>query len=797
MEGIENQLNNSKEETIDLKLLVKKFIGYWYYFLLSISVCLFIAFLYNRYTRPIYNVSTTIEIRDDNNTQLGVENILEGMEMFSVKTNLENEKAVLKSFTLAERTIIDLGIQISYFKHGSVQTVNQYKVNPYVVEFDSTHLQLANIEFYIDILNDEEFQLKVDCENQNTYFMKENKKNNTLQANLSYNSTHLFNQWIETDYFSFKIVKTPYFNKNTYKEDNSYSFKYHSLEKISKNYVKDLNVIPLSKESSVLKLSISGNVRKKNIDYLNTLSTLYLNQGLEEKNRMATNTIRFIESQIIKTQDSLENIENKLKDFKKENPNLEIFDKDFGTFFQKQKTESNITQYRVHLNYYQDLLTYLQNSNETDNIISPNSIGISNPELNTLISSFITLNSKKKELQLSTTESHPKYQSVLSQILFTKQSIVENLKNLISSTKSAERNLQNRVNDFNKEIENLPNSEKEYVKLKREFMQSERIFNYLILKKQETEIAKEGTEPDHRIVDTAGKNDSEFPISPRRKMSYIIGLLFGLGIPVVIVSIRDFFNETIRSKSDLTKITNIPILGVIGNSDKGSNLVVLDNPKSIIAESFRSLRTNIQYLASEKTSKVITITSSVGSEGKTFCSSNLSLILSSAGYKTILIGADLRKPKTHEDFKLDNQLGLSSYLINKNSLKEVVNHTKHENLSLITSGPIPPNPAELLNGDRMKELIKKLKDQYDYIIIDTPPCGLVTDSVITMKFSDINLYVVRHNYTKKNMLNIINDLFDSKQVNNLNIIINDYLVSSTSYGYGYGYGYGNGYGYYE
>ena len=797
MEEIENQLNNSIEETIDLKLIVKKFVGYWYYFLLSISVCLFIAFLYNRYTRPIYNVSTTIEIRDDNNTQLGVENILEGMEMFSVKTNLENEKAVLKSFTLAERTIIDLGIQISYFKHGSVQTVNQYKVNPYIVEFDSTHLQLANVDFYVDILNDEEFQLRIDCEDQNTYNIKENKKNNSLQANLSYNSTHMFNQLIQTDYFSFKLFKTPYFNKNTYEGDNSYSFKYHSLEKISKNYVNDLNVVPLSKESSVLKLSISGNVRKKNIDYLNTLSTLYLNQGLEEKNRMATNTIRFIESQIIKTQDSLENIENKLKDFKEENPNLEIFDKDFGTFFQKQKTESNITQYRVHLNYYQDLLSYLQNSNETDNIISPNSIGISNPELNTLISSFISLNSKKKELQLSTTESHPKYQSVLSQITFTKQSIIENLKNLISSTKSAEKSLQSRVNVFNKEIENLPNSEKEYVKLKREFMQSERIFNYLILKKQETEIAKEGTEPDHRIVDTAGKNDSEFPISPRRKMSYIISLLFGIGIPVVIVSIRDFFNETIRSKSDLTKVTNIPILGVIGNSDKGSNLVVSDNPKSIIAESFRSLRTNIQYLASEKKSKVITITSSVGSEGKTFCSSNLSLILSTAGYKTILIGADLRKPKTHEDFELFNQVGLSSYLINKNSLEEVISQTKYENLSLITSGPIPPNPSELLNGERMKALIENLKDQYDYIIIDTPPCGLVTDSVITMKFSDINLYVVRHNYTKKNMLNIINDLFDTKQVNNLNIIINDYMVNSNSYGYGYGYGYGNGYGYYE
>ena len=796
MKEIENEIDNN-EETVDFKLLIKKYTAYWYYFILSVSVCLFIAFLYNRYIRPTYIVSTTIEIRDDNNTQLGVENILEGMEMFSVKTNIENEKAVLKSFTLSERTITELGLQLSFFKHGSVQTVNQYKVNPYHVIFDTSHLQLANVDMYIDILNDEEFKLKIDCKDQNTYDIKNNKKNNILQANLSYNSIHEFEKQIKTDYFSFKLVKTPYFNKKTYLEDNSYSFKLHSLDKITKKYLKDLNISPVSKESSVLKLSISGNARKKNIDYLNTLSSLYLKQGLEEKNRMATNTITFIENQILKTQDTLDKIEDKLKDFKLKNPNLEIFDKDFGTYFQKQKTETNISEYRLHLNYYHELLSYLQNSNEVNDIISPNSIGISNPELNSLISNFISLNSKIKELELSTTKSHPKYQSVLSQISFTKKSIIENLKNLISSTKSAERTLQNRVNDFNKEIKNLPDSEKKYVKLNREFMQSERIVNYLILKKQETEIAKEGTEPDHRIIDTAGKNDSDIPVAPRKKVSYLIGLIFGFIIPVITISIRDFFNENINNKSDLDKLTKIPVLGVIGNSEKGGNLIVSESPKSIISESFRSLRTNIQYLASEKSSKVITVTSSVGSEGKTFCSSNLALIFSSAGYKTVLIGADLRKPKTHEDFKLDNQKGLSSYLIKKSKIEDIINQTQYENLSLITSGPIPPNPAELLNLERMKDLIKNLKDKYEYIIIDTPPCGLVTDSVITMKLSDINLYVVRHNYTKKNMLNIINDLFETKQVSNLKIIINDYVVKPSSYGYGYGYSYGNGYGYYE
>ena len=241
--------------------------------------------------------------------------------------------------------------------------------------------------------------------------------------------------------------------------------------------------------------------------------------------------------------------------------------------------------------------------------------------------------------------------------------------------------------------------------------------------------------------------------------------------------------KNIQEKSELTKITNIPIIGVIGNSDKSNNLVVLDNPKSVISESFRSLRTNIQYLSSEIENKVVTITSSVGSEGKTFCTSNLALIMAAAGYKTILIGADLRKPKTHEVFNVDNSLGLSSYLINKSTLSEIVHKTDAEKLRVIPSGPIPPNPSELLNSDRMKKLIEELKKTYDYIILDTPPCGLVTDSVITMNMSDINLYIVRHNYTKENMLNIINDLHNSEQVKNINIIINDYIVSSSSYGY--------------
>ncbi len=798
MKGFEIDTDESEIEKIDLKLIINNLLSYWYYFLLSIIVCLFIAFLYNRYTKKVYKVSTTILVRDDSNSQLGVENIIEGMEMFSIKTNLENEKSILQSYSLAEKTIKNLNLGVSYFKHATIQSVQQYKNSPIKIVLDSNKAQIAGINFYVKPIDSNTFEFQIKCKDHNTYNLITEKRNNKLKANIDYNKIHKYGEEISTKYFSLIIDKSYFFNSIDYENDEYYSFKIHTIDKLTRKFVSSIDIKPLIKDGSVLELSLTGPNRKKSIDYLNTLSFLYLDRGLKKKNQMATNTIFFIKNQIEKTSDTLEVIENKLEIFKKGIPNLDVIEKEYGTFYQKQKTEGSISEYQVHLSYYYELLNYLKSSDSDDKIISPNSMGISNPELNSLISNFITLNSKKKELELSTTTNHPKYQSIVSQINFSKNSIIENLKNLISSTNKAKKELENRVNIFDNEINSLPENERQYIKLKREFLQTEINLNYLNEKLHATSIAKEGTISDHEILDIAGKHDSDKHLHPKNKLSYILSLIIGLIIPTLIIFLKNFFNEKILSKSDLTKITKIPILGIIGNSDNSSNIAVMQNPKSIISESFRTLRTNIQYLSADKKSKVITITSSVGSEGKTFCSSNLALILSAAGYKTILIGADLRKPKTQTDFNINNKIGLSTYLINKCDLKDILTISKeNNNLNIITSGPIPPNPSELLNNERMKNLIIKLKKDFDYIIIDTPPAGLVTDSLITMKFSDINLYVVRHNYTKRNMLNIINDLHKTGQINNINIIINDYQFNSNSYGYGYNYGYGDGYGYYE
>ena len=579
--------------------------------------------------------------------------------------------------------------------------------------------------------------------------------------------------------------------------DKYFSFKLHQTDKLANKLIQKVIINPINKETSILKLNIRERTPNKNIHILNKITEIYIRSGLDEKNLMAINTIHFIDQQLTIIKDSLSVIERKLELFKSLHPDLEIVDKEYGTYFQKQKLDNSLSEQSVNIKYYRSLLSYLKNDKNTNSIVSPTSMGISNPELNNLINQLLQLYAKKGELQLTTTGKNPTYIAILSQINHTKKTIIENVNNLISSASIYEVDLIDRITTFDKKINKLPEAEKDYLILRRKYEYNEQTSIYLQQKRYEVSLAKAGTESDHKVIDFA-RLDSEEPISPRKSLAYFIALIFGIFIPITFISLRDFFSDTIRSKSDLLNSTNIPILGLIGHSDNATSLVVSNASKSIIAESFRALRTNIQYLAADKEKKVITVTSSIGGEGKTFTTMNLAAIIALSGHKTILIGGDLRKPKLHEDFKVDTSKGLSSYLINKSELAEVIEKTEIDYLDVIASGPTPPNPAELLDSKKMRDLIMELNKTYDYVIIDTPPIGLVTDGVILMQHADVNLYIVRHNYSKSGALNVINNLYRQKQVENIHIIINDFKHTSSGYGYGYGYGYGSsGYGYYE
>ena len=559
--------------------------------------------------------------------------------------------------------------------------------------------------------------------------------------------------------------------------------------------MKQLEVSEIEKDASILKISLEGSNPIKINDFLNRFTELYLKSGLDEKNQITSNTIEFINEQLSSISDSLSDVESNLETFKQKNPKIELSQKEYGTFYQVEKLEQEKAILELNNKYYKSLQQYLLDNNDIENIVAPSTMGINDPLLNNLLAELTGLYSKLDIVSVNSKKEHPLVQSIQQQIISTKKKLTENIENIILSSQISLNDINSRVKDIEYVIDDLPQNERILLNIQRKFNLNENIYNYLLEKRAEASITKASNVSDHKVIDTP-RLISNDPVKPNILLIYAFSLILGLVFPTFIISIYFLLNNKILDKKDIDQITSAPIIGQIMHNESGHNLVNANSPKSGIAESFRSIRTNIQYLAPDKKEKVICITSSIGGEGKTFIAMNLASIFSVTGGKTILIGADMRKPKIFNDFDIQNNVGLSSFLSNQCTTEEIIKKTEFENLDIILSGPIPPNPSELLNLDKMKELIDDLKKTYQHIIIDTPPIGLVTDGLIVMAHSDVNIYIVRQNFTTKEMVSNFNNLIENNDLE-MNLIINDISKDSSSYGYGYGYGNTYGYGYYE
>ena len=394
----------TQEETLDLKAILLKYAHYWYYFIISVLFCLFIAFLYNRYSKPIYSVSSTLLIRDDSNSQLGAENLLEGLEIFSGRTNLKNEIALLNSYSITKQVVEELGFGTSYFTHGKILTSVLYDNLPFYVSVDSTHLQLCSREFFVTILNDTEYELNISSDNQYAYDITTNRFEKKFDTDISISETYKFGERVESDLFSFVLHKNSDYIKSVDGNNQDFSFVFHDVRTLLERYVKNTTINPINKDASVLKLNIKGNSPRKNIDYLNKLTEVYINNGLNEKNKMATNTVEFIETQLINVSDSLHLIESSLEKFKSENPNLAVTYKEYGAFYQIQKLYNELSVLETHHKYYESLLSYVQENENNEKIVAPSSIGINDPLLNNLISKLSELYAQQEEIRLTSQE---------------------------------------------------------------------------------------------------------------------------------------------------------------------------------------------------------------------------------------------------------------------------------------------------------------------------------------------------------------------------------------------------------
>lgn len=768
-----------KEESIDIKKYLYMILRNWFWFVAAIVMGVGAAYLSNRYSDPIYQVGMTIIVEgDENSSYSSNNNLIEGFNLFQQGKKIENEIAILKSYDLTRKAISELDFQISYFGVGRLRERPKYKIDEFIIDFDTAHAQVRYLPIYVTPKGYRGYQLEIESMSVNQ-FMK-------------------YDEYFENDDFRFRLVLVDSVGIETMSHDQYY-FYLNSIEGLTARYRGKLSVEKTTEEGTVLLLSTSGHVPQQEINFLNKLAEVYIRSGLEGKNIIAENTIQFIDEQIADIADSLRNAEQMLQNFRLNNDIIDIDQEGRALFEQIEALQRQKAQELVHLKYYKYLKGYLSNPDQNAELLAPSLVGVNDNVLSGLVGRVNDLFAELQVLKFSTKRENPRVNLVLAKIATTQRALVESVSNLMKKSDMLLTDLDGRIEKVNTEIRKLPINERQLINIQRQFNLSDNIYTYLLEKRAEAGIKRASNISDAQILDKA-RSSSVYLISPKYRMNYILGLVIGFMIPLVIILLRDFFNTRIMDKKDIEDRTLVPILGVVGHNANTSEFIVKLKPKSSLAESFRSVKTNMEFLLLGDNSKIINITSAMSGEGKTFSSINLAAITAMTNKKTLLVGLDLRKPKLHTEFNVDNTIGLSTYLIGKHSLEDIQLATSIENLTLIPSGPTPVNPAQLIESGIFKVFIETIRKEYEFIIFDTPPAALVSDAMVLARYADANIFVVRQNYSNKNVIDLINDFQRNNKLPNMSILVNDVKLSGyygNSYGYGYGSGYGYGYGYGE
>ncbi len=704
-------------------------------------------------------------------------NIFPGSNAFRSEQNLRNEIGILRSFSLNYRVMQELPdfhvVYVGVGKRGIAES-RMYNNAPFRVLYDSLQNQRIGLPVTVKILSSDNYQLEID-------------------GDLKFSKTLDFGERFNEMGFDFSIV--PASESFSYDPDgsNRYYFYFVSPVGLANQYRGKLSVSPIEEEATLVTLSVSGFVPGQEVDYLNKLMEVYILQGLEVKNQTAERTIEFIDGQIGTISDSLKIVENSLENFRLSNKLVDLSRE--GNYIQNrlESYENERSSLLLQKKYYEYLKEYVNSRNETGDIVSPGAMGVTNAPLERMVTELATMQQQKSKLKLNISEDLPAVTAFDNSIMDVKALIAENIISSMINLDNAIKEADHRISMVEAELNRLPGTERRLINIQRKFDLNNTVYNYLLEKKAEAGIARASTVSDNRIIDYAQTFNSS-RIRPKPRQNYSMAMILGLLIPAMLIFVIDYLNNKVIDKKDIEKGTKAPILGFISHNSLQTEIPVVEKPGSTLAESFRSVRTNLKYFIKDTKNPVISVSSTISSEGKTFIAINLAAIIASNGNKVLLIGLDLRKPRIHRIFGIDKDNGISNFLIGQEKFESIIFETGIENLWYTPSGPVPPNPAELIDSPAMNDFINEAKKKFDYIIIDTPPVAIVTDALLVSPLTDFYLFIVRQRYTTKNTLGLIEELHRNENIKSLGIVIND--ISTTGYyGYGLRYGYSGGYGY--
>lgn len=762
-----NAENRRNDDEIDLRLLFYNIRRNWHFFLISILFFAIGALLYIRFTLPVYEATTSVLIKDSKNTSKDIEDILTG-DLFGNTKNIATEIGILQSRSVLEETINELNLGIRFFSKNELLNFPLYKTTPFVVKVLRITDGIYDEEFRLTRIDSSRFKLEIDADNHFLY-------------NYNYSGIHIYGEEIKTPYFTLMVTRNDL--AFTVSQDEKYFFTVNSMKKLLAYYNEIMKVEPLNKDATIVQITVLDKIPERATDFLNTLGKVYINRDVQDKSSVAALTLKFVDEQLEEISKTLNTTELELQKFKEQKGTVDLSEESKAYLEKVTSVDEDRVRAEIDLRSLDYLYDYVSGNKDVETL-SPSSIGNPDPLLVELISRLKELQSKRKSLIYGSSTQSPAIKIIDEQIEQTKRDLVENINSIRNMIRSNLQGLIKQLTAYENSIRKIPNIERELLAIQRNFTVNENIYLYLLQKKAETGIAKATAVSDNKVLDDASIN--EIPVIPDKKAVIIIALILALILPLVIILLQGYIKNTISNREDIEKLTQIPIIGVVGHLSKGERLIVATKPKSSIAEAFRSIRANLMFFGLADQHKIVLITSSVGGEGKSFSTLNLATVLSLQHHRVIIVGMDLRKPQLIQDLGVENNDGVSTFLIGKTTLEKVIQKTNIEGLDIIPSGPIPPNPAELLSKKETLTLLDSLRSKYDYIIIDTPPVGIVSDAMMLMNYADINVFILRENYSKKDYIKTINNYYSQGKVKNLCILLND-AGNNQRYGYGYGY----------
>ncbi len=754
------------------ELLVKS-LNYLPLFVAFLLIAFTMAVIYIHYQTPIYTSSIKLLLKDVNNKGGNQSTVSEQVlpdVFFSNKTNLANETEVLKSQKLMEKVVLAEQLNTIYYSIGKVNTLELFSTDPQskFIQFSAIRDSSRNYNVTIQVKED-----------GTIYVLNGDKQIKTENHKLVI--TPLFNYIIN-------IV-----NPSDYKPDYKYSATWLPTAAIAGSFAGSLSIVPLSKEATILTISTSSQVPSKSELILNSLVSEYNNYNIEQNNKIANNTIAFIDDRLIGISGELNTVENGLKKFK-ENNAIDIEAQGTTALGVAKDLQDKLNEQQLQMEIANMVSQYVNNPKRRYELV-PSNLGIGDLTLSTLVAGYNTGVIKREEMLKTLGEQNLQVKTLESQLDDFRAKIMESINNVKAvynnAYNAANKEYQTTLNN----IHQIPEKEKQLLEIERQQGIKEKLYLFLLEKREESAVSRAAAIGKSESIDGA---KTVGPVNLKNSNVYLMAMFLGLGIPLLIVYLMDLFNDRVTTRDEIIKFTETPIIGEISHFAGQERKIIAGKTRGILPEQFRLVRTNLRYfLPKDSKGSIILVTSTMPGEGKTFVSINLSAVLAVSGKKTVLMEFDMRRPKVSEALKFtDKGADLPTFLANGLNIKDIIKNVEGtNNLFVITTSITPPNPAELLLSEHIAGLFTYLKQHFDYIIVDTPPLGVVSDAKVLSEYADLSLYIVRQRFTQRKQLKMLNDIYNEKRLPNLALIVNDVKLKGIRSYYGYGYTYGGSYGY--